>query len=168
MDQIVFVFDLEQVVPLMEVEDSLIEARLNNVKQAVIRMLTFCSDVGKMGASRRDLPSFGFRFVCLLIKIKFNIYNVYRFYSSTEYFSLPPSQLTGDWHDLSLSSWEKLEDSLVDRFDSILAAVQRAKAGESLSGRKSPASAMCKILEEVCALYSWDRPAIKKGEEGGA
>jgi len=155
MDQIVFVFDLEQVVPLdylvEAVEDSLIEARLNTVKQAVLRILSFCSDVGKIGASRRDLPSLGFRF-----------------YSSTEYFSLPP-QLTGDWHDLSLSSWEKLEDSLVDRFDSILAAVQRAKAGQSLSGRKSPASAMCKVLEEVCALYSWDRPAIhspvKKGKK---
>ena len=68
MDQIVFVFDLEQVIPLdylvEAVEDNLIEARLNRVKQAVLRILTFCSDVGKMGASRRVLPSFGFRFVC--------------------------------------------------------------------------------------------------------
>ena len=79
MDQIVFVFDLEQVVPLdylvEEVEDSLIEARLNSVKQAVLRILNFCSDVGKIGASRRDLPSFGFRFVCNFnqIKIEFTI-----------------------------------------------------------------------------------------------
>ena len=65
MDQIVFVFDLEQVVPLNHLieaeEDSLIEARLNSVKQAVLRILAFCSDIGKIGASRRDLPSFGFR-----------------------------------------------------------------------------------------------------------
>ena len=56
----------------------------------------------------------------------------------------------------------------MDRFHSILAAVQRAETGQSLSGRKSPASAMCKVLEEVSALYSWDRPAIyspvKKGK----
>ena len=68
MDQIVFVFDLEQVVPLdylvEAVEDRLIDARLNSVKQAVLRILTFCSDVGKIGANRRDLPSLGFRFVC--------------------------------------------------------------------------------------------------------
>ena len=48
----------------------------------------------------------------------------------------------------------------MDRFDVILAAVQRAKAGQSLAGRKSPASGMRKVLEEVGALYSWDRPAI--------
>ena len=57
----------------------------------------------------------------------------------------------------------------MDRFDVILAAGQRVKVGQSLSGRKSPASAMCKVLEEVCALYSWDRPAIhspvKKGKK---
>ena len=68
MDQIVFVFDLEQVVPLdylvEAAEDSLIEVRLNSVKQAVLRILNFCSDVGKIGASRRDLPSLGFRLVC--------------------------------------------------------------------------------------------------------
>ena len=71
MDQIVFVFDLEQVVPLDYLveagEDSLIEARLNRVKQAVLRILTFCSDVGKMGSSMRVLPSFGFRFVQQII-----------------------------------------------------------------------------------------------------
>ena len=65
MDQIVFVFDLEQVVPLNYLieaeEDSLIKARINSVKQAVLRILAFCSDIGKIGASRRDLPSFGFR-----------------------------------------------------------------------------------------------------------
>ena len=172
MDQIVFVFDLEQVVPLkylIEVEeDSLIEARLSSVKQAVLRFLAFGSDVGEIGASRRDLPSFGFRYDGKLIRMVMFMNDVFRFYSSTGYFSLPP-QLTGDWYDLSLSSWETLEDSLVERFDSILAAVQRAKPGQSLSGRKSAASAMCKVLEEVCALYSWDRPAIhspvKKGKK---
>ena len=47
-----------------------------------------------------------------------------RLYSSTEYISVLP-QLSGNWHDLSLASWEAMEDSLVDRFDSIMAAVQR-------------------------------------------
>ena len=66
MDQIVFVFDLEQVVPLEEVveeqlDESLIEARLNSVKQAALRIATFCSDAGKISESRRDLPSLGFR-----------------------------------------------------------------------------------------------------------
>ena len=91
-----------------------------------------------------------------------------RFYSSTEYFSVPP-QLTGDWNDLTLSTWEAMEDSLVDRFDSILAGVQRTKPGDSLVGRKTQAAALCKVLEEVSALYSWDRPAlhspVKKGRK---
>ena len=64
MDQIVFVFDLEQVVPLekvVEEMESLIEARLNSVKQAALRIATFCSDAGKISENRRDLPSLGFR-----------------------------------------------------------------------------------------------------------
>ena len=59
MDQVVFVFDLEQMVPLEEVlfgEESLLEARLNSVKQAVLRILLFCTD-----KSKRNWPSFGFR-----------------------------------------------------------------------------------------------------------
>ena len=80
-----------------------------------------------------------------------------------------PPQLTGDWHDLSLSSWGLVEDSLVERFDSVLAAAQRTKPGVSLVGRKSQAAALCKVLEEVSALYSWDRPAlqspVKKGRK---
>ena len=57
----------------------------------------------------------------------------------------------------------------MDRFDSILAAVQRTKPGDSLVGRKTQAAALCKVLEEVSALYSWDRPAlhspVKKGRK---
>ena len=71
MDQIVFVFDLEQVVPLEklveELDESLIEARLNSVKQAALRIATFCCDAGKISESRRDLPSFGFRLVDLIL-----------------------------------------------------------------------------------------------------
>ena len=65
MDQNVFVFDLEQVVPLEEMveelEGSLLEARLTSVKQAALRIATFCTDVGRISESRRDLPSIGFR-----------------------------------------------------------------------------------------------------------
>ena len=67
MNQIVFIFDLEQVVPLNrvleELDSSLIEARLNSVKQAALRIATFCSYAGKISESRRDLPSLGFRSV---------------------------------------------------------------------------------------------------------
>ena len=71
MDQIVFVFDLEQLLPMEEMvgnlDESLMEARLNSVKQAVLRIATFCSDAGKISESRRDLPSFGFRLVDLIM-----------------------------------------------------------------------------------------------------
>ena len=57
----------------------------------------------------------------------------------------------------------------MDRFDSILAAVQRTKPGDNLVGRKTQAASLCKVLEEVSALYSWDRPAlhspVKKGRK---
>ena len=60
MDQIVFVFDLEQLLPMEEMvgnlDESLMEARLNSVKQAVLRIATYCSYAGKISESRRDLP----------------------------------------------------------------------------------------------------------------
>ena len=56
------------------------------------------------------------------------------------------------------------------RFDSILAAVQKTKPGDSLVGHKTQSAALCKVLEEVSTLYSWDRPAlhslVKKGRKG--
>ena len=56
------------------------------------------------------------------------------------------------------------------RFDSILAAVQKTKPGDSLVGHKTQSAALCKVLEEVSTLYSWDRPAlhslVKKGRNG--
>ena len=67
MDQIVFVFDLEQMVPLeqvvgeRELDESLLEERLNSVKEAALRIATFCTDVDRIGESKRDLPSIGFR-----------------------------------------------------------------------------------------------------------
>ena len=63
MDQIVFVFDVEQLVPLEvgEPDETLLEDRLNNVKQAALRFAMFCTDAGRISESRRDLPSIGFR-----------------------------------------------------------------------------------------------------------
>ena len=46
-----------------ELDESWIEARLNSVKQATLRIATFCSDASRINESSRDLPSFGFRFV---------------------------------------------------------------------------------------------------------
>ena len=61
MDQVLFVFDMEEVVPLGELDDGLLEARLNSVKQAALRILASCTDDGELSESRRDLPSLGFR-----------------------------------------------------------------------------------------------------------
>ena len=77
MGQIVFVFDLEQVVPLEkvmgELDENLVEARLNSIKQAALRIATFCVDkIG--GGCSRDLPSLGFRLVYrnLFVVVEFN------------------------------------------------------------------------------------------------
>ena len=64
MDQIVFIFDVEQLVPLeggmRELDESLLETRLNCVKQAALRIVTFCTDDGQIRERRKELPSFGF------------------------------------------------------------------------------------------------------------
>ena len=65
MDQIVFIFDLEQMLPLKEMvgelEDSLLQARMNSIKQAALRIVTYCTEADRITENRRDLPSFGFR-----------------------------------------------------------------------------------------------------------
>ena len=50
-----------------ELNESLIKVRLNSVKQAALRIATFCCDAGKISESRRDFPSFGFRLVDLIM-----------------------------------------------------------------------------------------------------
>ena len=59
MDQIVFVIDLESFLPdvLEDVDDSAIESILNDVRKALLRILTH----GRVIERRRDLSSFGFR-----------------------------------------------------------------------------------------------------------
>ena len=47
-----------------------------------------------------------------------------------------------------------MEDCLIERFDSVLAAVQRTKPGDSLVGRKSQSATLNKVLEEVSVVYS--------------
>merc|ERR1712142_1273683 len=42
----------------------------------------------------------------------------------------------------------------------ILSAVRRSKLTKQHVGRKTPATSLSKVLEEVSALYSWDRPAL--------
>ena len=65
MDQVVFVFDLDQVVPLHEVggkhDAALQEDQLNCVNLAVLRIATYCTKAGWISESRKDLPCFGFR-----------------------------------------------------------------------------------------------------------
>ena len=51
-----------------------------------------------------------------------------RFYSSSGYFSVP-LVVEGQWYDLSLATWEVLEDELRERFDSVLSALQRTEPG---------------------------------------
>ena len=77
---------------------------------------------------------------------------------------------------MSLKTWEHLEDTIRDRFDSAVSSLQRTKPGTRLQGKTSPGSSLCRVLEEVksrkylklladnyfqvTALWSWDRPAL--------
>ena len=62
MNQIVFIFDLEQVLALeQELVESSVEERLLAVKKAVLRILESSINAFKIGENKRDLPSLGFR-----------------------------------------------------------------------------------------------------------
>ena len=111
----------------------------------------------------------------------------FRFYSSTDYFSIPPCT-TGLWHDLSLKNWESLETELTERIDQAAASASAALPGDGEDGeeenagkssskvavRRGPRSAgdgMARVLEEVATLFAWDRPQLYspvKGEAGKA
>jgi len=161
MDQILFLFDLDQLLPLEGpiAEESKQDARLSLVKQTCLRILTYCSDAGRINSKRRDLPCFGFRF-----------------YSSTEYFSLP-NQLTGDFHELSKGTFDILESALTERFERVVqgaltdsyATPDFFTKHENNAGRKSESETLQRSLEEIVALYNWDRPAlhspVKKGQK---
>ena len=101
MDQIVFVFDLEQLVPLdsvTQIDDSSLDLKLDVIKQAALSITTCCSEAGKLlDSRRRDLPS------------------------STEYFSVP-TRLSGDWYDF-IRIMETIEDNLVEIAVNVLIAM---------------------------------------------
>ena len=75
MDQIVFVFDLDQVVPLHG--DVGVDQLVQCVKLAVLRIATYCTKTGWISHTRNDLPCFGFRsvlivFIVLLVILVLN------------------------------------------------------------------------------------------------
>ena len=69
-----------------------------------------------------------------------------RFYSSTEYFSLPP-QCAADWFELGNTSWEGLESAVVDRWEAVQAAVTRLQPGASTRGRSPSAVTLSRALQ---------------------
>ena len=65
MDQIVFIIDLEEVVPIGKVvgeqDENLREARLHSIKEAALKMVLSCLQTSKFSESKWDLPSMGLR-----------------------------------------------------------------------------------------------------------
>ena len=53
-----------------------------------------------------------------------------------------------------------MEDALSQIFKSVTEILQRTPPGARLRGKQTPGASLCKVLEEVTALYSWDRPAL--------
>ena len=60
------------------------------------------------------------KIIMLTYCLRFSI----RFYSSTEYFSLP-NQLAGDFHELSKGSFDILESALTERFERVVQGALR-------------------------------------------
>ena len=63
-----------------------------------------------------------------------------------------PTELTGEWHELSFASWEVLEESLDERLSSVISAINRGQSTNEVVGRKTQVDTLCKVLEEVFAL----------------
>ena len=67
MDQILFLFDVEQLLehPLKDLagnnEDNLMEASLDSLKQAVLKIGLSCVKAANFTENKWDIPNFGFR-----------------------------------------------------------------------------------------------------------
>ena len=93
------------------------------------------------------------------LRILFYEHFCFRFYSSSGQFVLPV-QLQVDWHELSESSWNLLEESLDERFSALVGECQSLRSVDNQVCPGSHSAALYKALEEVSFLFSWDRPVL--------
>ncbi len=149
--QIVFLFDLDQCLPLEQgLDNDQLEHFISKVKEICLSILASSSSLDGPDASQQNVAHFSFRF-----------------YSSTEYFMVP-DQHEGQFQELSEENFDALDTALSDKFEALL---QTSKTNSfnskalhqhisSLSGHKPQFLTLQKALEEIAVLYNWDRPLM--------
>ena len=149
--QIVFLFDLDQCLPLEQGLDSDdLEFLVAKVKDVCLKILTTSSHINGPNGETQSLAHFSFRF-----------------YSSTEYFMVP-DQLDVKFHELADESFDFLETALSERFEALLQTSKTNSFNSAAlhqhilqqSGHKAQFLTLQKALEEVSILYNWDRPLM--------
>ena len=150
--QIVFLFDLDQCLPLEQcLDNDNLEFLISKVKEVCLKILCASSHLNGPNNETRNLAKFSFRF-----------------YSSTEYFMVP-DQHEATFQELNEDQFNILETALSDRFEILL---QTSKTNSfnsnalqqhilSTSTHKSQCSTLKKALEEVAILYNWDQPMMQ-------
>ena len=147
--QIVFLFDLDQCLPLEQCLDvDNLEFLIAKVKEVCLKILCASSHLNGPNAELQNLAQFSFRF-----------------YSSTEYFMVPHQNET-KFQELNEDQFDLLETALSDRFEALLQTSKtnsfnsNALQQHILSSSRKQYLTLQKALEEIAILYHWDRPLM--------
>ena len=149
--QIVFLFDLDQCLPLEQgLDNDNLELLIANVKDVCLKILCASSHLNGPNAEMQNLAHFSFRF-----------------YSSTEYFMVPDQHADAKFQELNEDQFDSLENALSDRFEALLQTSKTNSFNSSALqqhissfSHKPQYLTLQKALEEVAILYNWDRPLM--------
>ena len=167
MSQILFLFDLDQCLPLTNASltSENLEFLIARLRRVCLQLLLSHSAQNAHVSSSIVVSN-----DALKNRSKFEHQHMahfdFRFYSSNEYFMVP-DQLQPTFSELEEESLDKLETSLSERFEQLL---QNSKTNtfnadalkqhiESV-GHKSHSQTLRKALEEIAVLYTWDNPML--------
>lgn len=146
--QIVFLFDLDQCLPLEQgLNNDDLDFLVSKVKDICLKIISSASHFeGPNGV--QNVAHFSFRF-----------------YSSSAYFMVP-DQHEGKFLELSETTFSSLETALGDRFEALL-QTSKTNSFDALglqqhmkTSNKAHFQTLQKALQEISILYHWDRPLL--------
>ena len=150
--QILFLFDLDQCLPLEEkLESEKLDYHINQIKDVCSQLLKAASHLDGPNLEHHNLAHFSFKF-----------------YSSTGYFLVPESNHGDKFQEFSEDSFDVMDNALSERFETLL---QTSKTNSfkcedfkhhisSSTALKCHSVYLQKALEEVALMYNWDRPLL--------
>ena len=153
--QILYLFDLDQCIPLEEpLESESLEFCISQVKDVCSRILSSASHLDGPNLEHKNTAHFSFKF-----------------YSSTGYFLVPARKddNTDKFEDFHADTFDIMETALSDRFETLLQSPSKTnsfKAEDLKNHIKASSLNKChavnlqRALEEIAVLFNWDRPLI--------